>query len=262
MKRKDPITSVKLISTEMDDEFIGEHGIRLDLVAKTSSNEILNIEMQKKNDDNMYKRSLFYWAKLYSSQLTRGQKYEDLRPVIAINILDFNLFKNDNRCQRHFLLKDAETNEEHIRMIEMQFVELNKRKHINQNDDLWMWVEFLKTPNSGYMELLCEKAKLSTEVNETVRSVADAKKVYDKAIADPVEKEKIRLLEKTQLDNFSSIAKAKEEGLEKGKLENQKQIALNMRNQGFDEETITKCLDISINDLRLLLNSKKVLNQN
>ena len=37
------------------------------------------------------------------------------------------------------------------------------------------------------MELLCEIAKSSTEVNETVKPVADLKKVYDKAIADPVE---------------------------------------------------------------------------
>ncbi len=37
----------------MDDEFIGEHEIRLDLLAKTSNNEILNIEMQKKNNDVM-----------------------------------------------------------------------------------------------------------------------------------------------------------------------------------------------------------------
>ena len=43
LKRTDPITSIELISTEMDDEFIGEHGIRLDLVAKTSTNELLNI---------------------------------------------------------------------------------------------------------------------------------------------------------------------------------------------------------------------------
>ena len=39
-----------------------------------------------------------------------------------------------------------------------------------------MWVEFLKTPNSGYMELLCERTKSYAEVNETVRSVADDKK--------------------------------------------------------------------------------------
>ena len=86
----------------MDTKFIGEHGIRLDLVGKTSKCEFLNMvlrmqtdssmeesEMQKKHCDssclnndalreqgvstsvktNMYKRSLFYWAKRYSSQL-------------------------------------------------------------------------------------------------------------------------------------------------------------------------------------------------
>ena len=99
LKRKDPITSVELISTEMDDEFVGEHGIRLDLVGKTSEGEILNIEMQKKNNDDMYKRSLFYWAKLYYSQLHKGQRYNVLCPVVTINILDFNLFK-DNDCNR------------------------------------------------------------------------------------------------------------------------------------------------------------------
>ena len=44
LKWDNPITSVELISTEMDmdDEFIEEHGIRLDLFGKTYTGEILN----------------------------------------------------------------------------------------------------------------------------------------------------------------------------------------------------------------------------
>ena len=67
----------------------------------------------------MYKRSLFYWAKVYYSQLNKGQKYMELCPVIAINILDFNLFK-DNRCNRNYILKDEKTNEEYLRMLARQ----------------------------------------------------------------------------------------------------------------------------------------------
>ena len=95
------------------------------LVATTATGEILNVvlrkqvetyyvtfsslegsKMQKKNHDalreqgvstsvetNMYKISLFYWARMYSSQLKKSQMYRELCPVIAINILDFNLFK-------------------------------------------------------------------------------------------------------------------------------------------------------------------------
>ena len=62
-------------------------------------------QRKKRNNDEMYKRSLFYWAKLYYSQLKKGQKYKELCPVITINILDFNLFK-DTRCNRNFILKD------------------------------------------------------------------------------------------------------------------------------------------------------------
>ena len=93
----------------MNDVFVGKHGIRLNLVGKTSTGEMLNIvllkqmdssmeesKMQKRNDDalceqivdsleatNMYKRSLYYWAKLYSSQLNKGRNYKELCPVIT-----------------------------------------------------------------------------------------------------------------------------------------------------------------------------------
>ena len=50
-------------------------------------------------ESKMHKRSLFYWAKLYASQLNKGRSYKELCPVITINILGFNLFK-DTRCDR------------------------------------------------------------------------------------------------------------------------------------------------------------------
>jgi flagellar biosynthesis/type III secretory pathway protein FliH len=76
------------------------------------------------------------------------------------------------------------------------------------------------------------------------------------------------LLEKTQLDNISSIATVKEEGLkqgikeglEKGKKQCErnkiKELELNMKNQILENDFIAKYLNISINDLNLLLNSK------
>ena len=112
LKRDNPITSVELLNTEIHNEFIGEHGVRLDLAARTSDGELLNIEMQKKNEDvlckqivdsseanNIYKRSLYYWASLYYTQLKKGQKYKTLHPAITINILDFALF-DDKRSNK------------------------------------------------------------------------------------------------------------------------------------------------------------------
>ena len=92
--------------------------LREQIVACQSSVNNFRTCCSSRATNNVYKRSLFYWdwAKLYQFHLTRGQKYEDLRPVIATNILYFNLF-DDNRCNRHFIMKDEKTNEEYIRMI-------------------------------------------------------------------------------------------------------------------------------------------------
>ena len=259
LKRNSPITSVELISTEMDDEFIGEHGIRLDLVGKTDNNEVLNIEMQKRNNDEMYKRSLFYWSKLYSSQLKKGQKYKELCPVITINILDFNLFK-DTRCNRNFILKDEKTNEEYMRMIEIHFVELNKREYMDQNDELWAWAEFLKAPNSN-----CLKSR-----KEELEAIFDAKEIFDKAIADPVQKEQMRLLDKKQFDDLSSIAKAHDdgliEGLEKGRTEGKEEgLAEGLekgrtegKKEGFAEGEHNAKIETARNFLRLGLSVEQV----
>ena len=75
-----------------------------------------------------------------------------------------------------------------------------------------------------------------------------------------------RAREKYERDVGSEIAMArresKEEGLaegfqkgeQKGKLEERKQLALNMKSKGFDDNTIAQCLNISIDELKKLLN--------
>ncbi len=249
LKRKDPITSVELISTEMDDEFIGEHGIRLDLIAKTSTDELLNIEMQKKNDDDMYKRSLYYWSKLYASQLKKGQKYSELHPVIAINIIDFTLFK-DEQCHRNFVLKNAKTNEEWLRMLEIHFVELKKRQYMDQNDDLWAWAEFLKVPNS---ETLSEK-------KEEIQPIVDAKRIFDTAVADPKERDKMRLLEKTQRDNLSAINESelnrvKKEGLAEGESKKAIETAKNLITMNLSVEQIAVATGLTVEEVKTLIDS-------
>ena len=122
---------------------------------------------------------------------------------------------------------------------------------MDQNDELWAWVEFLKAPNSLNLE----------SIQEEIVSISNAKKIFNRTNSNSVEREKMRLLEKTQMDNLSAIATArddgrkegKEEGLAEGKLENQKQIAMNMKNQGLEDVFIAKCLNINITELHKLL---------
>jgi len=243
LKRDSPITSIELGNTEFIAESNGKHSIRLDVVGKTSNNEILNIilhkcedsfikdsNMKKTYNDDTYKMYLYYWSKLYSEQLPAEQRCQELNPVITINILDFNLF-DDKVCNRRFILRNPKTNEDYLKMMEIHFVELKKRQYIEDNDALFAWAEFLKSPNS--------KSLISK--NPIIDIVLTAKEIFNKTLEDPIQREKIRLVDKTEMDNISSIASAYDkgfaEGLEKGKEERlkkekqkkEKESALNMK---------------------------------
>ncbi|PID78358.1 MAG: hypothetical protein CSB21_00565, partial [Deltaproteobacteria bacterium] len=75
----------------------------LDIKAVSETGEIFNIEVQTSGNEIFKNRSLYYWSRLYSSQLEQGRKYHNLYPVICINILDFKLFEEQNRYHLCFM---------------------------------------------------------------------------------------------------------------------------------------------------------------
>ena len=63
---------------------------RLDLSAEFNKVKV-NIEIQIKQQNDYVDRSLYYWAKMYVSDLKSGLSYAKLKKTISINILDFSI---------------------------------------------------------------------------------------------------------------------------------------------------------------------------
>ncbi|MBR1944557.1 MAG: hypothetical protein IJ848_03770, partial [Alphaproteobacteria bacterium] len=84
----------------------------------------------------------------------------------------------------------------------------------------------------------------------------DAQYLWTKLSSSEQIKAQIRAREKYEMDKASEIATAKNEGLiegeKKGENKAKKELALNMKNQGFDNMMIAKCLNISIEALQKL----------
>jgi predicted transposase/invertase (TIGR01784 family) len=59
----------------------------------TVNKQKVNLEVQVADEGDYPERSLFYWAREYSSSLTAGNTtYSSLPRVIIISIVDFRLF--------------------------------------------------------------------------------------------------------------------------------------------------------------------------
>ncbi len=136
------------------------------------------------------------------------------------------------------------------------------------------WINFLRTSENnstpveiGEIHNAYDKMKITTG-SAAYRNYEEAAKKMDRLKAIDIEDAKNKgkqegivegLKQGKQEGIAAGLKQGKKEGLDEGvakwKQEEQKQIALNMSNQGFDDNTIAKCLNISINELNNLLNS-------
>ena len=241
MKPADKIVSVVINNTEISKDFLEDKFSRLDVKATTNKGEVINIEIQIKNEYNMIKRSLYYWSKLYEEQLSEGDKYDKLSRTVCINILDFKYLDND-RFHNGYRLKEIETNEELTDIEEIHFIEIPKLKDLDDDanidtiDMLTAWIEFLKDPESNVVR----KLEFSKE------EIKEAKDELYRLSRDKKELELYNLREKSFFDKISALSNAEEKGREQGLEEG--------REQGLEEGKLLERINIAKNLLDVLDN--------
>jgi predicted transposase/invertase (TIGR01784 family) len=242
IKPESPIRKVEIKKSELTPEYVGQKGVRLDVVATADNDEIINVEVQRKDEKDMLGRTLFYWSELFCGQLKVGEKYKNLKRTISISVLDFNLFKNDDRYWRRGYLTDDFDKSKMTDLQEVHFVELNKVRKVDRESPLTFWIEFFQDP---YSEKVWELCKFVPEISE-------AKEAFEKAKSDPEAMELIRMREKGIRDYANDVACAKEEGLAIGELKKAKEMAKNLLLAGVDVGTIAKASGLAIDEVERL----------
>jgi predicted transposase/invertase (TIGR01784 family) len=85
------ITEFNITNIEIPPEAIGDKFCRLDINMIVNGQRV-NLEVQVENEKDYPERSLYHWARIYSSALKAGNQYSSLPRVIIISILDFLMF--------------------------------------------------------------------------------------------------------------------------------------------------------------------------
>ena len=248
LKPKDLITEVEIKNTDLNKGYIEDKFSRLDVKATTSNNEIINIEIQLKNEYNMIKRSLYYWSKLYSEQLNEGEDYSLLKRTICINILNFKYLKT-RMFHSVYRMKEIHTNEELSDIQEIHFIEIPKLEDgSDEKDMLVAWIEFLKNPES-------EKVR---SLEMSVDEIREAKDELIKMSNDDTQRELYEMRAKTLRDKISALNEAERKGIKKGREEGEKnkaiEIAKSLIDLGLDKESIAKSTGLDLWEVEKLMN--------
>ncbi len=104
---RDTIKEIMFVNQEYGGQYEDDKQSRLDIVVRTQSDHLINVEMQLSNQNDMMKRTVYYWSLLFTSQLQRSQGYHRLLPTITINICDFTLFETPHYHSTYHLYEDT-----------------------------------------------------------------------------------------------------------------------------------------------------------
>ena len=190
--------------------------------------------MQKKNLGDFAKRSLYYTSKAYVSQLDKGYKYDKLKKVYFIGILDFKMFSNKDYISRHLIL-NKETLKQEIEDFEFTFIELPKfKKKLEELETILdKWIYFIKE---------AENLEMIPKEFESKEEFIEAFEIATQYTWDKKEMEVYDYIGLKAYDEIHALDTAEKKGIKKGKElgknEAKIEIAKNGLKNGLDVETI------------------------
>lgn len=230
------ITNIKILNSEVPPNFYDGKLTRLDILLETTT-DIINIEMQVAEKDDYKERSLFYWARMYSEQVGKGEDYDSAKRCVCINIINFNMFEC-NEFHSEFMALEKERYELLTDRLDIHFFELPKVAKINnenksEEDMLKLWMRLFKAKSEEEMDMLIN-------TNDVIKTGVNV--IYDLS-ADEKIRETIRQREKALLDYRADIKHAMDEGEAKGITKRDNQLIAKWRAKGMTDEQIKELLD-------------------
>lgn len=207
---------------------------RLDLRAKLNEGISCNIEIQLKNEGNMEKRAVYYWARLHGNQLKEGEGYKKVQKTISIIIMGENLKCLKDIKDYHTKFQLREENRRDLILSEdeeVHILELEKMKQTNnKKDELRLWLLFLDNPENEEVQKGMEENKLLKQAMEE----------YDYLRGDELFWRIVELREKNLRDEIS----ARENAIDEGREEEKKDIAQKMLKRKFSIEEVAKITEL------------------
>ena len=140
----------------------------LDIKAEINGQKIVQIEMQKKNKYNMEQRTIYYGGKIISKLLHKGDNYNQMKPIILINILNYNLIKLPEYYTKTKTVAEKYNEYELIKGIKYGFIELPKFRKTKPNLDnkLDQWLIFIDNKKKELLKMVTEKNKIIAKAEE------------------------------------------------------------------------------------------------
>jgi predicted transposase/invertase (TIGR01784 family) len=204
----DSMSEFKIMNPEIPPEIISSKFCHLDINMLVNGQRV-NLEVQVADEGDYPERSLFYWAREYSSALNAGGSYISLPRVIILSIVDFQMFDCTGyhsefrplEVCRYELLSDR---------MAMHYFEVRKiPKDVNVRDELELLLSLFRVTTEEELKRL---EKLGVPI------VTKAIEAYREITVSPEFRELERMRADARHNEASALANAERMGERRGEI--------------------------------------------
>jgi predicted transposase/invertase (TIGR01784 family) len=222
---------------EIPPSALGEKFCRLDINMKVDD-RLIDIEVQVSDEGDYPERSLYDWARDFSSALPTSGKYRELPETIVISIIAFNMFKDYTGFHSEFRPLEVTRHTALTPKMCLHYFELPKLPEITDGDDaLKLWLALFQAKTEEDLSKITQIGGIVMEqVVEAYRSVS---------VSDEL-KEIERLRELARYNEASAIDYA----VRKAVREDRAEMAKNLKSNGVDVNTIAKSTGLSVEEIK------------
>jgi len=230
-----------ILNSELLREFAEDKKGILDVRAQTKQGKQIDIEIQILPTAFMPERTMFYWSKMYLSQVNPGDTYDKLKKCITINIVDFKCLPLPKLHSRYHLTED-ETGHLLTDLLEVHFLEIAKLVDLeiprDENDPVVEWMEFLAAPSKGVIEMLAERNQKIKKAYELLQIISQDKKAR-------------MLYEAREAELRDQLTRMKSEK-DKGRAEGRAEVAKNLLELGMEIAMVAKATGMTEEEIKKL----------
>ena len=155
------------------EEFSDKTGI-LDVKLKLTNGTVIDIEIQASWNASFVKRTLFYWAKMYTADFKSGESYSSLHKCITINIIADGFRLND-AIHSEYLLQEKTAHTVLTDVLEVHFLDLQAAKRAKEEwsaagkqGQLINWLRFIGATNRKERAMIATMSPVLQMLNEKI----------------------------------------------------------------------------------------------
>ncbi len=261
-----PIVEIEYLNSESLPEEKTIKGCVFDILCKDKNGERYLIEMQNNQVGNIVERIVYYGCRLIDQMGRRGKEwhYGYIKRVYVICLMNFT-YEESPKLRRDIQLCDIETNQQFSDKLNIIMLQLPclKAQSLGECNEYYQKLLFLLQQMTTGMrtieELKAEVAatQLPQETKEVFYQVLDT---ADEASLSEKERMRYESNLKAYRDTMSCIkfaeakgeAKGEEIGRAEGRAKRNLEIARSMKSEGIDINVISRCTNLSAEEIDLL----------